>query len=282
MLLVRRRAPAGSFFQDGDRAAGVFGVLATGFSVLLGFIIFLAFQAYDDTRAGAETEATVVAQMVQTAQLMPAGSSQELTGELICYGRSVVGTEWDAVAARPAAGLDQPVGRADVHRPSPRCSRAPTPSSRPTTGGWQQTRRPAAGPQRRGCTPRQGIIPAPLWLGLYLICAVIFGFLLFFADSAEGALTQAVLMGSVARRHHGAHAAARLLRQPARRGARPAAADRDGALAAHHRRPGRTPSGIVGRPALRRAGQRPLTCALGRLAAGGRGAVRPAAAGSAG
>ena len=31
---------------------GVFGVLATGFSVLLGFIIFLAFQAYDDTRAG--------------------------------------------------------------------------------------------------------------------------------------------------------------------------------------------------------------------------------------
>ena len=34
MLLVRRRAPAGSWFQDGDRAAGVFGVLATGFSVV--------------------------------------------------------------------------------------------------------------------------------------------------------------------------------------------------------------------------------------------------------
>ena len=34
MLLVRRRAPEGSRFADGDRAAGVFGVLATGFSVL--------------------------------------------------------------------------------------------------------------------------------------------------------------------------------------------------------------------------------------------------------
>ena len=55
-------------------------MLATGFSVLLGFIIFLAFQAYDDSRAGAETEATIVAQMVQTAQFLPAGSSQELTG----------------------------------------------------------------------------------------------------------------------------------------------------------------------------------------------------------
>jgi hypothetical protein len=30
MLLVRRRAPEGSYFEDGDRAAGVFGVLATG------------------------------------------------------------------------------------------------------------------------------------------------------------------------------------------------------------------------------------------------------------
>ena len=38
MLLARRRAPDGSHFNDGDRAAGVFGVLATGFSVLLGFI----------------------------------------------------------------------------------------------------------------------------------------------------------------------------------------------------------------------------------------------------
>ena len=57
MLGVRRRAPEGSYFTDGDRASGVFGVLATGFSVLLGFIIFLAFSSYDESRQGAETEA---------------------------------------------------------------------------------------------------------------------------------------------------------------------------------------------------------------------------------
>jgi hypothetical protein len=62
MLLVRRRAPEGSYFTDGDRASGVFGVLATGFSVLLGFIIFLSFASYDDSRAGAEAEATLVLQ----------------------------------------------------------------------------------------------------------------------------------------------------------------------------------------------------------------------------
>ena len=59
MLLVRRRSPEGSYFSDGDRASGVFGVIATGFSVLLGFIIFLAFESYDDSRLGAETEATL-------------------------------------------------------------------------------------------------------------------------------------------------------------------------------------------------------------------------------
>ncbi len=52
----------------------------------------------DDTRSGAESEATLVAQMVQTAQLMPAGSSKQLTGQPICYGRAVVGSEWNAVA----------------------------------------------------------------------------------------------------------------------------------------------------------------------------------------
>jgi preprotein translocase subunit SecG len=49
MLLVRRRAPDGSYFSDGDRASGVFGVLATGFSLVLGLIVFLAFTSYDDS-----------------------------------------------------------------------------------------------------------------------------------------------------------------------------------------------------------------------------------------
>jgi hypothetical protein len=68
MLLVRRRAPAGSYFEDGDRAAGVFGVLATGFAVLLGFVVFLAFESFDTSRSGAESEAQLVRQQFETAQ----------------------------------------------------------------------------------------------------------------------------------------------------------------------------------------------------------------------
>jgi hypothetical protein len=110
MLLVRRRAPEGGYFTNGDRASGVFGVLATGFAVLLGFIILLAFQSYDDARIGAETEATIVAQQIQTAQFLPPDTAKELTGELVCYGRSVAGAEWDALNAGTLADEINPWG----------------------------------------------------------------------------------------------------------------------------------------------------------------------------
>ena len=71
MLLVRRSAPEGSYFEDGDRAAGVFGVLATGFAVLIGFVVFLAFESFDTSRSGAEDEARLVAQQFETAQFLP-------------------------------------------------------------------------------------------------------------------------------------------------------------------------------------------------------------------
>ncbi len=77
MLFARRRAPEGGYFADGDRAAGIFGVLATGFSVLLGFLIFLGFESYDASRSGAETEALTVAQQIQTAQALPGGVGAE-------------------------------------------------------------------------------------------------------------------------------------------------------------------------------------------------------------
>src|SRR6476660_7840610 len=99
MLVVRRNAPDGSYFHDGDRAAGVFGVLATGFAVLLGFVVFLAFTSYDTARSGAETEAGIVADQIETAQFFPQPVSGELTAELICYARSVVGVQWDRMEA---------------------------------------------------------------------------------------------------------------------------------------------------------------------------------------
>jgi hypothetical protein len=108
MLLVRRRAPDGSYFNDGDRASGVFGVLATGFALLLGLIVFLAFTSYDDSKTGAESEALTVVQQFETAQFLPDAARLRLGGELICYGRSVVGQEWPRMEAGSENGAINP------------------------------------------------------------------------------------------------------------------------------------------------------------------------------
>jgi hypothetical protein len=42
-----------------------------------------------------------------------------------------------------------------------------------------------------------GVIPSPLWLVLFFTSGLIFVYMLFFADSGERALTQALLMGTV-------------------------------------------------------------------------------------
>ena len=195
MLLVRRKAPKGSYFSDGDRASGVFGVLASGFSLLLGFIIFLAFQSYDDSRSGAEAEAAIVTQQVQTAQFLPSGTGAMLTGELICYARSVVGPEWDALDAGTGGDSINPWA-AQMHRTisavDPR-----TTTEQSAYDRWMDQTSDRQLARLARVHGDEGIVPAPLWLVLLVVSGVIYVYMLFFADSGERRVTQAVLMGSV-------------------------------------------------------------------------------------
>jgi len=195
MLLVRRRAPEGSYFSDGDRASGVFGVLATGFSVLLGFIIFLAFTSYDQSRAGAEDEALVLTQQVETAQFFAGAVGAELTGELICYGRSVVYEEWERMEDGTLGDAINPWG-VELFR-TLQSIEPETASEESAYDKWlEQTSSREAGRLDR-VHGAVGVIPSPLWIVLFFISAVIFVYMLFFADRGERAVTQAVLMGSV-------------------------------------------------------------------------------------
>jgi hypothetical protein len=195
MLVVRRRAPEGSYFSDGDRASGVFGVLASGFAILLGFIVFLAFTSYDQSRTGAENEALTVAQQIETAQHFDEATATELTGELVCYARSVAGPEWDALASGELHEGANGWG-AELFR-TLRTIDPETPAEQAAYAKWldQTSDREAARQDRiHGAV---GVIPPPLWIILFSISGIIFVYMLFFADRAERALTQALLMGSV-------------------------------------------------------------------------------------
>jgi hypothetical protein len=192
MLAVRRRAPEGSYFADSDRAAGIFGVIATGFSVLLGFLIF---ESYDASRAGAETEALTVAQQIQTAQVLPAEVGAPLTGQLVCYARSVINDEWDRMESGTLGEDINPWGVAMFR--STQAIELSTPQEEAAYGKWldQTSTREAARQERiHGAA---GLMPTPLWIALFFISAVVLIYLLGFADSSERAWVQGMFMGSV-------------------------------------------------------------------------------------
>jgi hypothetical protein len=195
MLAVRRRAPDGGYFHDGDRAAGVFGVLATGFAVLLGFVVFLAFSSYDAARAGAETEALTVSQQLETAQFFPAPVVDELTGELVCYARSVAGVQWDRMEAGTLAEQVNPWA-VELFR-TLQTVEPGSATEQSAYDAWldQTSAREAARNDRvHGAV---GVIPTPLWLVLFFSAGLIVVYMLFFADSGERAVVQALLMGVV-------------------------------------------------------------------------------------
>jgi hypothetical protein len=196
MLFVRRRAPEGSYFSDGDRASGVFGVLATGFSVLVGFVVFLAFTSYDKSRVGAEEEALALGRQVETAQFFPAAVASELTGELVCYGRSVVHIEWPRAEAGDPTRDVNPWGVALFR--TLRGFQPQTPVQESAYDKWldhTEEREAARIDRAHGA---EGVIPSPLWGVLILLAIVIVCYMLFFADSSERARSQAMLMGTVA------------------------------------------------------------------------------------
>src|SRR4051794_8772558 len=196
MLLVRRRAPEGSYFEDGDRAAGVFGVLATGFAVLAGFVVFLAFESFDTSRSGAETEAQVVSQQFETAQFMPIRVRKALSGELVCYGREVVHSEWPAMSRGKLGDIANPWSVAmfrTMQTVEPKSA-----SEQAAYAKWFDQRSDRESARSDRAHGAEGVIPTPLWIVLFISALALFAFMLLFADSDEAAFVQAAMIAAVA------------------------------------------------------------------------------------
>ena len=195
ILLVRRRAPEGGYFNDGDRESGVFGVLATGFALLLGFVIFLAFTKFDGSRAGAEAEALAVVQLFETAQLMPPDAGPELAGELECYARSVVHVEWPAMESGGGAEAINPWGLSMLS--TLEGVEPETASEQSAFDAWLAQTNGREEARRDRLHAADGVVPLPVWIVLLLSAGLVLLYLLFFADSGERAVVQGLLAGSV-------------------------------------------------------------------------------------
>ena len=144
---------------------------------------------------GAETEARIVAQQVETAQFLPEPAGDTLTSQLVCYARSVAGVQW----ARMEAGtLGEDLNPWSVKLLQTMRSVDPkTASEQAAYSKWLDERSDREDARSDRIHGAAGVIPLPLWIVLFFSAAIIFLYMLFFADSGERALVQAVLMGSV-------------------------------------------------------------------------------------
>lgn len=195
MMIVRRRAPVSGFFADSDRAAGVFGVLGTSFAVLLAFVIFLAFESYGNAKEKAGTEAVAVTGLFGTAGLFSPPARDQLRGQLVCYGRSVIADEWRAMRDghdSPRVNdwlvdLDAAIARLDIRGEKQAAG----------FGSWLEQ----SAARREGRRGRLGeaapFVPPPLWLVLIMGAVLVLGYMCLYADRGEAWPVQAVMIGAV-------------------------------------------------------------------------------------
>jgi hypothetical protein len=196
MLLVRRfAAPAGGFFTDSDRAAGVFGVTGTGFAVLLAFVIFLSFSSYDRAREKASAEAVAISQLFRTAKLFSPDTRRKLHAELICYARAVVHDEWNTMRddrESPVVDgwlvrIEQTVETIDVNGDKQLVAYE----------HWFDQAAERREGRRGRLAEAEPLVPSLVWLALFLGGALIVAYMCFYADPAEPVVVQALMMGVV-------------------------------------------------------------------------------------
>jgi len=195
MLLVRRRAPVGGHFHSNDRAASVWGILATAFAVLLGFVMFIAFTSYDSARAGAELEALTTREQLETVQLLPDSVEQDLTNQLVCYARSVAGIQWQRMEDGTLGDDTNPW--ADEMFYTLRTIEPDSNAEQAAYEMWLEQNAVRSEARDDRIHGAEGVLPVPLWFVMFFSATLIVLFLLFFTDRGEGPVVQGLMMGSV-------------------------------------------------------------------------------------
>jgi hypothetical protein len=181
MLLVRRGAPEGSRFKDGDRASCVLACCRRDSRSSWGSSSSSRSRSTTTRGAAPKTEALVLVQQFETAQLMPPDVRAQFSGELICYGRAVIEQEWPAMASGSETALINRWAIAlfrTLETVDPRAS-----SEQSAFDAWLSQTSSREEARRDRVHAAEGIVPLPVWLVLFFSAALIFVYLLFFADS---------------------------------------------------------------------------------------------------
>jgi hypothetical protein len=193
MLVVRRIAPAGTYFKDVVPAGALYTVVGTAYMVILAFIFLVAFESYHAAKSAAQDEATATLAMFHAVQPLNSKPRNQLQGQVLCYAREVISKEWpamrdektsSAVEARIAAMEDDAEEAGTRHI-----------AVYEEWSAANDDRRMARQGRIAEATP---VVPSVIWLVLIIGAAIVIASVCFFADADEAWFPQATMMAAIA------------------------------------------------------------------------------------
>ena len=196
MLVVRRRAPEGTYFKDPIPAGAVYTVVGTAYMVIVAFVFFVAFESYGGAKADAEEEATATLAMFHAALPFAPTVRAQLQGQVICYARDVVAREWPAMRK----GESSPVVDARVTAMEQSAARIALDGAKQEAAydHWFSLNEDRRKGRQGRIAQASGLVPPVLWLILIAGAVVVISAVGFFADPRESRVTQAGMIAAVA------------------------------------------------------------------------------------
>jgi|SRR5215211_359684 len=196
MLIVRRRAPAGTYFKDPIPAAAVYTVVGTAYMVIVAFVFFVAFESYAGAKSDAEEEATATLSMFHAALPFSPEPRARLQGQVICYAREVIAEEWPAMReGKTSQVVDARVTALEESASGIALEDAKQEAAYDHWFTLNEERR--KGRQGR-IAQAAGLVPPVLWLILIVGAVVVVAAVGFFADIREASVPQAAMIAAVA------------------------------------------------------------------------------------
>jgi hypothetical protein len=196
MLIVRRRAPEGTYFKDPIPAAAVYTVAGTAYMVIVAFVFFVAFESYHAANTDAQEEATAALAMFHAVGPLDRAARAELQGQVICYAREVISEEWPAMRS----GHTSPAVDARVRAIEQSAERVPVSGAKQLAAydQWFALNEDRRKGRQGRIGEAEGLVPPVIWLILIIGAVVVIAAVGFFADPREFRVTQAAMIAAVA------------------------------------------------------------------------------------
>jgi len=196
MLIVRRRAPAGTLFKDPIPPGAVYTVAGTAYMVIVAFVFFIAFESYGGAKADAEEEATATLAMFHAAGPFDPAARTELEEQVICYAREVISDGWPAMRRGGASSIVD----ARVVAMEDAAEQLPVTDAKQGAAfeAWFALNEERRQGRQGRIGEAAGLVPPIVWLILIIGAVVAIASVCFFADPQERAIGQAGMIAAVA------------------------------------------------------------------------------------